>query len=100
MLEEVGRRDHGRQRRHGFGGVSAELWVESGATHDGPLTCFFFERLTEVTMWIDEQFTLIIVSLNTGAAGLATAQALALLERPRALLEGGGHAEGAFDVHL
>ena len=38
--------------------------------------------------------------LNSGAGGLATAQVLAFLERPRALLEGGGHAEGALDVHL
>ena len=50
-------------------------------------------------MWIDEQLAAAIV-LNTGAGGLAAAQALALLERPRALLEGGGHAEGALDVHL
>ena len=99
MLEVVGCRDHGRQRRHGFGGVSAELWVESGAAHYGPLTARFFERFTEVTAWIDEQLALIIV-LNTGAGGLATAQALALLERPRAFLEGGGHAEGTFDKHL
>ena len=95
----VGGRDHGRQRRHGFGGVSAELWVESNTILDGPLAASFFERLTEVTERIDKQLTLIIV-LNTGAGGLATAQALALLERPRALLEGGGHAEGALDVHL
>ena len=53
-------------------------------------------------MWIHEQLAaaIISVSLNTGAGGLATAQVLALLERPRALFEGGGHAEGAFDVHL
>ena len=40
------------------------------------------------------------VVLNADAGGLATAQALALLERSRALLESGGHAKGALDVHL
>ena len=88
-MEIVGGRDHGRQRRHGFGGVPAELWVEGGPALDGPVAACCCKRSFKVTIWIYEQFTTVIirVSLNTDAGGLATAQPLALLERPRALVE-------------